>query len=172
MRLTNLEDFLGHALALCEATSDDDQVEALFMTDDDDPSGLTYITMAPGGDLQSPAIDAFFRGDSHEYAGIATRVSWSPDENTDFGPSWMLVAVRKGLGSAAFMVGRIDLQQWWQLMPEQAPWFAASTAGSLRGVLDGEPMPPMKRARDGSTLLYGIVGAGDPMPPVDDHGRL
>lgn len=166
MRADTLEDFIGYALEACEHLSADGSLSAIFLTDDDEPE-LTCMVVEEGEGLRAD-VDKFFAGD-HSCAGMATKVAWSPNEDVDFGPAWMLVVVQRGR-TAGFLVGRIDLQQWWQLMPEQAPWFALSTAGSLRGVLDGKPMPPIKAARDGDARLFGLVADGT--PPMDEHGRL
>lgn len=167
MRADTLEDFIGYALEACEHLSSNDDISAIFLTDDDEPD-LTCLVVEQGEEVLVAKVDQFFSGD-HNCAGMATKVAWSPSDDVDFGPAWMLVVVQRGR-TAGFLVGRIDLQQWWQLMPENAPWFAASTAGSLRGVLDGEPMPPIKAARDGDPRLFGLVT--DETPPVDEHGRL
>ena len=172
MRLDTLEDFLAEAMSACQYVSADDpdgDISALLLTDDDEPD-LLVMTIGRGDTPEPTAVDAFFAG-QHHYAGMATMVSWSPDDQTPFGPSWMLVAVQRER-TAAFLVGRIDQRQWYQLMPEGAPWFAASTAGSLRKVLDGEPMAPFKKAAEGDPRLFGIVAAGDPAPPEDEHGRI
>ena len=171
MRLNTLEDFLAEAMSACQDVSADDpdgDISALLLTDDDEPD-LLVMTVGRGDTPEPTAVDAFFAG-RHDYAGMATMVSWSTDDQTPFGPSWMLVAVQRGR-TAAFLVGRIDQRQWYQLMPEGAPWFAASTAGSLRKVLDGEPMSPIKKASEGDARLFGST-AHDPAPPEDEYGRI
>ena len=166
MRADTLEDFIGLALTACEHLSVDGSLSAIFMTDDDEPE-LTCLVVEEG--MGVPAdVNRFFAGD-HSCAAMATKVSWSPNEDVDFGPAWILVCVQRDR-TAAFLVGRIDLQEWWQLMPESAPWFALSTAGSLRGALDGRPMPPIKAARDGDPRLFSTVTEGT--PPEDEHGRI
>lgn len=168
MRMHDREDFIGHGLVVCENLSVFPGIHTVLMTDDDDSPGVA--TMPVASSMPDPAaVDQFFAG-HHDYAGMATLVSWSPDERP-FGPTWLFVAVRRDQ-TAAFVLGRVDLQQWWQLMPEQMPWFALSTAGSLRGVLDGEPMPPVKVASDGDPTLFGIAASGAPAPPMDDRGRI
>jgi hypothetical protein len=166
MRADTLEDFIGYALEACERLSSDEDLSTIFMTDDDEPE-LSCLLVNEGEGVGAN-VDQFFAG-NHTCAGMATKVAWSPSEDADFGPAWMLVVVQRGR-TAGFLVGRIDLQEWWQLMPENAPWFALSTASSLRCVLDGEPMPPIKAARDGDPRLFGLVTDGT--PPVDEHGRL
>jgi hypothetical protein len=101
--------------------------------------------------------------------GLATRVKWSPDES-DTKPAWMLVAVEAGTDEAVFAVKRfVEDDMWWRMTGLDAPWFALSTAGSLRAsMLKGEPLH-LKSAK--SEALYKRVWE-DPHPPSDEHGRL
>ena len=149
--------------------ADEDQVEALMMTDDDQ-EGLACLGVETGEEPNTHHVDQFFAG-HHDYAAMASLVGWSPADEVDCAPSWMLVAVRRG-EPPAFLVGRIPERQWYRVDPFDAPWFAVSTAGSMRAVLDGQPPGPIKKARHGDPRLFGRPGQGDEAPPVDEHGRI
>lgn len=168
MRPDTLEDLVGYAMWACQEV-DPAEVEALFMTDDDDP-GLAVMNVRAGQHPDPEALEAFFHDGHHDCAAMATVVSWSPDESPCTA-AWMLVCVQRGR-IAAFLIGRIAEQEWHQIMPEVAPWFAAGTAHALRQVLDGERLGPFKRARDGDPRLFGAPGLGDPPPPEDEFGNI
>lgn len=104
-----------------------------------------------------------------EMLGLATKVAWSPDES-DTVPAWMLVAVEAGTDEATFAVKRIvEDEVWWRMKPLDAPWFALSTASSLRAsMLHGEPLHLKAASGDG---LYQRVWE-NPHPPTDSRGRL
>jgi hypothetical protein len=167
MRPTRLEEFASWAAAACiDAPA---LAETIFFVDDDDEEGLACLGVERDEKPQIGALDQFFAGE-HRYAALATMVSWAPDGETDFAPSWLIVAVTHDR-PAMFSVIRIEEQKWYEVPAKDAPWFAASTAGSLRKALQGVPLGPFKRARDGDKRLFGAMSEGDP-PPPDDKGRI
>jgi hypothetical protein len=103
------------------------------------------------------------------WVGLASQTRWSPDEATDFEDAWMLVTVERGEAAARLTVN------WPAGSPEMhnismvhAPWIAASTAGSLRKALAGEP-PTFRRGTD--ARLFNRVRDEEP-PPTHKDGKL
>ncbi len=168
MRFTDLDQFTGYAMSACDG-ADKEAVQSILMVDDDEDGMACMAINEPTHDHPTSVhlVDQLCAG-RHDFAALASQVRWAPDDDTDFADSWLLVAVQRDR-TAFFAVGRPE--RWYELSPTDVPWFAASTAGSLRKVLDGESLGPIKSASDGDRALFDIVGRG-PAPPHDEHGRI
>ncbi len=113
------------------------------------------------------------------YVGLASPTRWSPDQVTPFQEGWMLVTVDQSAAPAQLTI-------IWQPGPNvsfhridmfDAPWIAASTAGSLRAALAGEP-PTFRRGPTAATdpRLFGKVRDafffGAEPPPTHQDGKI
>lgn len=104
----------------------------------------------------------------HSFAGLATRVAWSPRANIPTSPSWCLVAVERN-GASRLAVRRDTDKTWTQISMSDAPWFAASAAAAMRAWLDGDFSAPLRYG--GDPRLLGAV-RNMIAPPVHEDGRI
>lgn len=92
-------------------------------------------------------IQHMFAG-RQRYAGLATRVAWSPTEDGASSPSWCLVTVGARSGTR-LAVRRIDEDVRWTLLDfAYAPRFAASTAEAMRKWLNHDFSAPIRYGGD------------------------
>lgn len=162
---TPLEVFARQAASAC----DDAKVtgmNGLFILDDGQPDVLCLpIPVNQQPERTEADIEALPR--PRRMAAMATRMSWSPDESPTV-DAWALIAVDRN-SPAIFMVRRIKEDTHWSLIANsELPWFAASTAGSLREWLGGKPLT-MREGQD--RRLFGRVADNDP-PPVHRDGKI
>lgn len=165
-------DFEGFAGALAEACEKAAEGTLMLIAmDDPQPDDEFSVLVGEVGpddldDSLTAQLDQLVK--DRKMLALATRVKWSPDES-DTVPSWLLVAVT-GEDEAIFAVKRMrEDDRWWRMKGVDTPWFALSTASSLRAsILNGEPLH-LKQARD--EALYKRVWE-NPHPPTDKHGRL
>lgn len=104
----------------------------------------------------------------HNFAGLATRVAWSPRPNIATSPAWCLVVVERN-GNTRLAVRRDTDEKWSEIDMGDAPWFAASSAGAMRGWLDGDFSSPLRYG--GDPRLLGAVRSMV-VPPVREDGRI
>lgn len=144
--------------------------QTLIFTEDAAGYGILSMGVAPGEAPDVKMVMRMMQG-LHRFAGMATWVSWAPDDVTDYEDSWAMVCIeltRPAL--CAILFDRNGAKHWYAMNdPLDMPWFMAATAGSCRKMLRGE-RPVFKWITD--ERLYGRPGHGDPVPPVDKHGRI
>lgn len=141
--------------------------DALIFTDDDAEGLLAFSVQH---DQAEPVVMEMVRSmfvGHHGYAGMATPTSWSPDDVTPFFDCWVLVAVSAAGGPAMFVVLETNGPGAWRLDPIDTPWMYLSTAGAMRGWLQGE-FTEIKRGTD--PRLWNKVG--EEPPPVDEKGHI
>ena len=96
--------------------------------------------------------------------------AWSPTADGTSSVAWILIAVGRGGLPAFAAVRRIEEDtRWARLPPTQLPWFALSTASSMRAAL--EHGAPLKFKRATSEALHRRPDEC-PDPPLDERGEL
>lgn len=172
MNTEDYDDYMGTAASVVEEIEDD--VDSLFMVSDGDLKDGKLLCMAIEEDEglsarvtaqmdQMMAARPFF-------AALATRIGWSPDDDTPTSAGWLLVGV--DTEHAAYFCVKRDAEddKWWRVDTGAAPWFAVSTAGSLRDALiHGTPLRP-KDANAKPELFKSM--SESPPPAADEDGLL
>lgn len=161
-----LDEFCGYCAHITEGV--DEAVAAMAMAEDPDGVIVASIKTGDSAEALGEAFEQLLVG-GRRFMAMATRVNWSPDE----GPttlSWLVVAV-SAEETAQFFVKQNDGDKWWRLGPMQAPWFALSTAGSLRKKLQGDPAPLTIRGDVQDPRLFSLPSDGTP-PPLYPDGKL
>lgn len=103
------------------------------------------------------------------WVGMATQTRWSPDDVTDFADAWMLVTVERGEAVAKLTINwPASSPDMFKINMLHAPWIAASTAGSLRKAMAGEP-PTFRRGNHPN--LFNRVLDEEP-PPTHPDGKI
>lgn len=162
----NLQRFAGGCLEAAETAQETTQ--AMLLTDA--PGGAVSVCELPMGAPEKEVTrigNRLFPGQT--YAGLATRVNWSPDDGPS-SPAWCVTAVSAFGGPAVVAVRRDEDVGIWNIPVADAPWFALSTAASLRGALAGKPLVPKLIPKGDRRLLNRPEE--EPRSPVDEDGLL
>jgi hypothetical protein len=143
----DLESFLGAAIEAVEGI--EDGIVTVFMVNDTDDSLLCMAVEESAGlnAAVTAQMDQMMAKRPY-FAAMATKVGWSPSNDEPTTGAWLVVGVDPER-TAEFCVKRIvEDEKWWRLSSDDVPWFAISTAGSLRdAMLHGTPLRP-KNATD------------------------
>lgn len=166
---------LGTVTDALEKITDDigEAPPMVFMVDDGKDDGLLCCAV-DAENIKSPAlvgqIDQMMAG-RPKFAAMATRVHWATTEDGESLPTWLAVCVDPDR-DASFLVRQDEEERWWQLKVEDVPWFAVSTAGSLRHSLQtGEPLH-MKTATKEKPGIWQTPKHMPLPPPEDADGRI
>lgn len=160
----DLRAFAGYCTTAC---LDHAEAHALLFADDGQPGVIAaHIGFGDPPERITALGDQLYTA-AGEFAGMATRTRWSPDQVTDFSNSWLLVCVQR-FEPALFAVGRIPERDWWSLDAQDAPWIALSIAGSLRAAIERDEPLVFKQGID--ARLFNTVDQ-EP-PPTDQEGRI
>lgn len=154
-------------LRYCVTAVDDapEHVTALVMTEAAGP-GITVLGLEEGDD-PNEGLDRLTITPVTQFLALATVMAYSPEEQLPTEPSWVIVGVERGK-QAGVAVRYGSTGRWYREHIEDAPWILLSTAGGLRGALNGK-RPTWKTSRD--ERLFNKPGEGD-APPVDEEGRI
>ena len=145
-----------------------DAFELMLAVDDGARVMSVAGTARTAGVVVQSAADQLFAA-PRRMAATATMTGWSPSPVEPIVASWLVVAVAAGLPVSAGARRIVEDRLWTPLNPDELPWFALSSAASLRAALEsGEPLA-FKSGPDGR--LYRRPDE-EPKPPLDDRGRL
>ncbi len=168
MRAEEFEGFVGGICSSIEIVNAE-QVQALLGYVDPTPAveeGDIVLRGFTAEEFQAGGFNQYLLG--RDAAALVTRVEWSPSDDEPTTPAWMLVAVTFDR-EAVFAVKRDLEQRWWRIDPPDTPWFALSTAASLRAAItNGTPMV----AKAGFDRSLFQRPADNPRPTLDKDGRL
>lgn len=133
------DDFCQTASQACD-TCLDEEVNALMMVDNDDVDSVKVLAILVADDPADPemllATEVLF-SDQRRFAAMATRAAWSPNHEEPTALSWNLVCASTEAAPRYFVRRIIEDQGWYEIAAQFAPWFAMSTADSLRSKLTG-----------------------------------
>lgn len=165
----DLDEFCGMCAAACDQAGT--EVNALAMVDDNaDEEGIMVAAIEVGDtavDLAQVFEEMFVGG--RTYAALATRVGWSPDEGP-VSSAWSLICVEATIRARFYVRRVVEDRDWWRMPVDRAPWFALSTASSLRAKLAGEVGAMIARPF-GAPELFNRPGHGA-LPPLHEDGTL
>ena len=166
---SELEEFTTAAVVeLDERVGANDALELMLAVDD----GARLLSVAgmagTAGVVVQSAADQLFAV-PRRMAAMATMTGWSPSPTEPIVASWLVVAVASGLPVLAGARRVVEDRLWTALNPDELPWYALSSAASLRAALEtGEPLA-IKSGADGRLFRRPDE---EPEPPLDDRGRL
>lgn len=139
MRSDPFEDFCLTASQACD-TCLDEEVNALMMVDSDSVDSVKVLPILVADDPADPemllATEVMFSG-QRRFAAMATRAAWSPNHEEPTALAWNLVCASTEATPRYFVRRIIEDQGWYEIAAQFAPWFAMSTADSLRAKLNG-----------------------------------
>lgn len=165
--------FLAGCAKACEAATD----ETAAFVFSDSGSGRVFVTTIPVGTdpSQVATVASAEYANTTNFAGMATRINWSPTPLGKSSPSWLITTVARAGAPGHFMVKRTVEDTWWRsIAPSDAPWFALATAGGMRAALDGEPLIFKVSKENDDALERGLLNSPSeiPFPSVDIDGLL
>lgn len=130
------------------------------------------VVLAPGGDDTNTAVQAAtdqLFASARRMAAMASVTGWSPSPEEPVVASWVVIAVASGLPALAVVRRAVEDHDWSAIHPSELPYFAASTAASLRAAIETGKRLTLKQTAD--PRLYRRPDE-EPDPPLDDQGRL
>lgn len=174
-RPKNFNEFVGFAVAACKAAPQKvEDTAAVFIADvpnSDSEGGVQVGVLLRDGPPPQGIADQVYAS-AEKWAGFGVITGYAKLPEDEISDHWLLVCVEGG-SVARFVVWPVGnaFARPWYIDPLDAPWMAASTAGSLRKMLElGEPMV-FKEGRD-RRLFNRPSHFDEEPPPTDERGFI
>lgn len=167
--LSELQRFVAVVSVEIDGQPLDPRHDALILAFYDRGSVTMFSTLDPGHPSSVAQIDQLL-ATRRRMLAMVSPILFTPDGSAPSREAWVLVAVGLGGGPPVVAVRRIvEDDQWMQAPPDALPWFALSTAASLRAALENGT--PLRLKQAAAPELYRRPDEV-PEPPLDERGEL